>query len=88
MSSVISGIFAVIYFIIVVDIVSGLLMFFGFNVDNIVFRFFRDVGDVFLSPGMIIFEKLKIETGMIDFSPMLSLFLLEMIERVLLSVLK
>lgn len=58
----------------------------GINADNAIFRFLRDVGSVFLAPGRMIFDALGIDTGMIDFSPIVSLMILHMLESLLISV--
>lgn len=84
--SVISGAFSTIYLIILANILSGYLFAMGLDIDNAVFRFVNDVGDVFLAPGKIIFDKLGIQTGVLDFSPIVSLFILQALESFLLSV--
>lgn len=78
--------FTAIYLIIMADILSGFLFAMGVDIDNPFFRFVNDVGDVFLSPGRMIFDALGIKTGSLDFSPMVSLFILQAIEELLLSV--
>lgn len=85
-SYIISNVFSTIHFIILAYLISTFLPLMGVNTDNVIFRFLNDVGSVFLAPGRMIFDALGISTGTIDFSPILSIMLLRMLESVLIAV--
>jgi len=71
---------------ILIRIIIPIIAMGGHLPNSPLIKFLYDLGDMFLVPGRMILQALKIDTGMLDLSPLVSMMILYFIENLLLGL--
>lgn len=82
----ISSTFNFITVLILIRIIIPIFAMGGHLPNSPLVKFLYDMGDMFLLPGRVILQKLGIDTGMLDLSPLVSMMILYLIEKILLGL--